>query len=161
VKPLSFLLTLSRLQNYVSTSYKKILFLCGVLISIPTFASLSLAISLLADDIKNSLLEQGAQWALVGMFGEGWCTFEFAVLPPKASESLLKGGGKWMMPVNAFTLLFAAEHVHSKLASIINAWPAEVREMILSKQKGINDIICSKERPVLPVKNGMRSWRGM
>jgi hypothetical protein len=98
----------------------------------------------LADDVKNSLLERGARRALVGMFGEGWCTSEFAGLPAKVRESLLKGVGKRTTPANAFALLFAAEHALSKLASVIDSWSAEVREMILSERKGLDDIICSK-----------------
>lgn len=37
------------------------------------------------------VLERGARRALVGLFGEGWCTQEFAALPQKMREALLKG----------------------------------------------------------------------
>ena len=64
----------------------------------------------LEDDVKNGSLERGARRALVGLFGEGWCTQEFASLPQKIRESILKGVGKRTTAVNAFPLLFAAEH---------------------------------------------------
>jgi hypothetical protein len=35
----------------------------------------------LEEDVKNTSLERGACRALVGLFGEGWCTQEFADLP--------------------------------------------------------------------------------
>jgi len=98
----------------------------------------------LSDDVKNGLLERGARRALVGFFGEGWCTTEFASLPAKVRESLLKGVGKRTTPANAFALLFAAEHALAKLASVIDAWSIEVREMILNGRKGVDDVICSK-----------------
>ena len=98
----------------------------------------------LADDVKNGVLERGARRALVGLFGEGWCTSEFAGLPQKVKEGLLKGVGKRTTPANAFALLFAAEHALAKLASVIDAWSAEVREMILTGRKGVDDIVCNK-----------------
>jgi len=35
----------------------------------------------LEEDVKNTSLERDARRALVGLFGEGWCTQEFAGLP--------------------------------------------------------------------------------
>jgi hypothetical protein len=51
-----------------------------------------------------------------------------------------------MMPADGFALLLAAEHVPAKLASVIDAWFAKIRnlKMILSGRKGMNDVICSK-----------------
>lgn len=108
----------------------------------------------LADDVKNTLLERGARRAMVGMFGEGWCTSEFAGLPARVRDSLLKGVGKRTTPANAFALLFAAEHALGKLASVIDAWSVEVREMILSGRKGIDDVICNKSEACF----GSREW---
>lgn len=98
----------------------------------------------LADDVKNGLLERGARRALVGLFGEGWCTSEFVALPVKVRETLLKGVGKRTTPPNAFALLFAAEHALAKLASVIDAWSAEVKEIILTGRRGVDDVICGK-----------------
>lgn len=98
----------------------------------------------LKDDVKNGLLERGARRALVGLFGEGWCTSEFAGLPIKVRESLLKGVGKRTTPANALALLFAAEHALAKLAAVIDAWVGEVQDMILAGRKGVDDVMCGK-----------------
>ncbi|RDB30179.1 hypothetical protein Hypma_012352 [Hypsizygus marmoreus] len=98
----------------------------------------------LMDDVKNSLLERGARRALVGLYGEGWCTSEFAALPHKLRESLLKGVGKRTTPVNAFSLLFAAEHAMGRLGAIIDPWADEVREMVLVGRRGVDEIICGQ-----------------
>lgn len=80
----------------------------------------------------------------MGLFGEGWCTSEFVALPVKVRETLLKGVGKRTTPPNAFALLFAAEHALAKLASVIDAWSAEVKEIILTGRRGVDDVICGK-----------------
>lgn len=98
----------------------------------------------LTDDVQNGLLERGARRALVGLFGEGWCTSEFAALPQKIRESLLKGLGKRTTPKNAFALLFAADHALGRLAAIIDAWAGEVKEMVLSARKVVDDVVCGQ-----------------
>jgi hypothetical protein len=37
----------------------------------------------LSENVKNTHLEGGARKAVVGLFGEGWCTAEFATVPPQ------------------------------------------------------------------------------
>lgn len=96
----------------------------------------------LEEDVKNTHLERGARRALVGLFGEGWCTQEFASLDPKLRESLLKGVAKRTTPQNVFPLLFAAEHALAKLSPIIDAWSDTPREMLLSARKSIDQVIC-------------------
>ncbi|KAF9456177.1 hypothetical protein BDZ94DRAFT_1327146 [Collybia nuda] len=108
----------------------------------------------LKDDVKNTLLERGARRALVGLFGEGWCTPDFAALPIKIRESLLKGVGKRTTPANALALLFAAEHALAKLAAVIDAWSGEVQDMVLTARKGIDDVICAKSEACF----GERDW---
>lgn len=81
--------------------------------------TLEIAIS---KDVKNLRLEREAHRALVGLFGEGWCTIEFATLPPKTRDSLLKGLSKRMTPFNIFALILAAQHVMDGLNRVINAW---------------------------------------
>ena len=95
----------------------------------------------LAEDVRNAHLERGSRRALVGMFGEGWCTAEFAALPQKLRESLLKGVGKRTTPANAFPLLFAAEHALVKIANVVEPWADTVREMVLQARKGIDELI--------------------
>ncbi|KAJ3506493.1 hypothetical protein NLJ89_g6840 [Agrocybe chaxingu] len=48
----------------------------------------------LAEDVRNTHLERGARRALVGLFGEGWCNVEFASLPQKIRDSVVRGVGK-------------------------------------------------------------------
>jgi BTB/POZ domain len=98
----------------------------------------------LSDDVKNPHLERGARRALVGLFGEGWATSEFAGLPQRAKDSLLKGLGKRTVPVNVFPLLFAAQHALKKLNTVIDAWADASREMITAARKTIDDVLCSQ-----------------
>jgi hypothetical protein len=98
----------------------------------------------LADDVKNTYLERGARRALVGLFGEGWCISEFASLPPKIRESLLKGLAKRTTPLNVFPLLFAAQHAMKKLDAVIDAWADTSREMVLQARKVIDECLVSQ-----------------
>ncbi|KIM37117.1 hypothetical protein M413DRAFT_31068 [Hebeloma cylindrosporum] len=101
----------------------------------------------LEEDVKNVALERGARRALVGLFGEGWCTQEFAGLPQKIRESVLKGVGKRTTPPNAFPLLFAAEHALVKLANSIEPWADVVRDMIFAGRKGVDELLCVESEP--------------
>ena len=96
----------------------------------------------ISDDVKNQNLERGARRALVGLFGEGWCTIEFSTLPQKTRDSLLKGLSKRTTPLNIFPLLFAAQHAMEKLNAVIDAWADTSREMILSARKVIDEVLC-------------------
>ncbi|KAL1734269.1 hypothetical protein EV714DRAFT_245112 [Schizophyllum commune] len=98
----------------------------------------------IADDVKNQHLDRGARRALVGLFGEGWLTTEFALLPQKLRENLLKGVGKRTTPQNVFALLFAVEHALGKAKSMIDAWVDIVREMLLAGRKVIDELLCEK-----------------
>ena len=98
----------------------------------------------LADDVRNPHLERGARRALVGLFGEGWCTSEFAGLPSKTRESLLKGLAKRTTPLNIFPLLFAAQHAMDKLNAVIDAWADTSREMVLAARRVIDDVLCAR-----------------
>ena len=98
----------------------------------------------LQPDVKNAYLERGTRRALVGLFGEGWCTPEFATLPPKTKEGLLKGLAKRTTPLNIFPLLFAAHYAMNKLNNIIDNWADGTREMVLSARKTIDDVLCGQ-----------------
>jgi len=98
----------------------------------------------MSDDVKNPHLERGARRALVGLFGEGWATSEFAGLPQRTKDSLLKGLGKRTVPVNVFALLFAAQHALKKLNNVVDAWADASREMILAARKNIDDVLCAR-----------------
>ena len=45
----------------------------------------------LCPDVQNVYLDRGARRALVGLFGSGWVTSEFAELPQKTRDGLLSG----------------------------------------------------------------------
>ncbi|KAH6906219.1 hypothetical protein BKA70DRAFT_439528 [Coprinopsis sp. MPI-PUGE-AT-0042] len=98
----------------------------------------------LQEDVKNVHLERGSRRALVGLFGEGWCTSEFASLNPKLRDSLLKGLSKRTTPVNVWALLWAAEHALAKLGPVIEPWGDTVRENIFSARKGIDELLCKE-----------------
>ena len=97
----------------------------------------------LAEDVKNQFLERGARRALVGLFGEGWCTPEFASLPQKTKDGLLKGLAKRTVPINVFPLLFAAQAAMTRLTNTLDDWADAVREMVLSARKVIDETLCS------------------
>lgn len=98
----------------------------------------------IADDVQNKTLERGARRALVGLFGEGWCASEFAGLPSKLRESLLKGVGKRTTPENVFPLLFAADHALVKLNPIIDPWGDTVRDMIETGRRTVDEVLCTQ-----------------
>ncbi|KAG6379946.1 hypothetical protein JVT61DRAFT_10513 [Boletus reticuloceps] len=95
----------------------------------------------LSDDVANNYLERGARRALVGLFGEGWCNSDFAALPQKIRDSVVKGVSKRTTPTNAFSLLFAAQHAIKKLNAAIDAWADVSREMVLTAQKTIDECL--------------------
>ncbi|KAI0816056.1 hypothetical protein BC628DRAFT_1151658 [Trametes gibbosa] len=98
----------------------------------------------LLDDVKNAHLERGARRALVGLFGDGWCTSEFAALPQKTRDALLKGLGKRTTPMNVFALLQASQVALKKLDNSIDNWSDTVREMVLAARKTIDDVACTR-----------------
>ena len=98
----------------------------------------------LQPDVKNAYLERGTRRALVGLFGEGWCTPEFATLPQKTKDGLLKGLAKRTAPLNIFPLLFAAQAAMSKLNGILDTWADGTREMVLTARKTIDEVLCAQ-----------------
>lgn len=100
------------------------------------------------EDVRNLHLERGARRALVGLFGEGWCTQDFACLSSKVRESLVKGVGKRTNPINALPLLFAAEHALKKLGNVVDTWGDVVREMVGLAKKNVEEVICARCKEV-------------
>lgn len=98
----------------------------------------------LSPDISNKVLEKGARRALVGMFGEGWCSREFANLPAKMRASLLKGVVNRTSPLNIFPLLFASHTALSKLEGSKDDWVDSVRDMVVQAQKRIDEVLCTQ-----------------
>lgn len=100
----------------------------------------------MADDVKNPVLERGARRALVGIFGEGWCTPEFAALPAKVKNSALRGVNARTTTRNVFPLLFAAEQALVKLAGLNagdRAWGESVHELVVQARNKIDEVLCA------------------
>lgn len=95
-------------------------------------------------DVQNQYLDRGARRALVGLFGEGWCTTEFAQLPQKTKDGLMTGLKKRVVPQNVFSLLFAAHAALAKLNKINDAWGPSVRDMVTTA-RGFIDSCLAKE----------------
>ena len=85
-----------------------------------------------------------ARRALVRLYGDGWCTAEFAALPQKMRESVVKGLGKRTTPTNAFALLHATKAALRKLDTVVETWGDTVRDMVLAARKTLDDVVCSR-----------------
>ncbi|KAG8925168.1 hypothetical protein FRC02_009876 [Tulasnella sp. 418] len=96
-------------------------------------------------DVNNNILLRGAQRALSGMFGEGWCSAEFAKLPFDTRRNLLKGVQKRATPINAIPLLFAAHGAYARLKgnSSGETWVDDVKDMVDVVVKKLNEVICT------------------
>lgn len=98
----------------------------------------------LADDVKNPHLERGARRALVGLFGDGWCTSEFAHLPQKTRDAIVKGLAKRTTPMNIFPLLFASHAALARLGTVIDNWADSVKDMVHAARKTIDEVLCTQ-----------------
>lgn len=98
----------------------------------------------LLDDVKKTYFERGARRALLGLFGEGWCTAEFAALPARTREGLVRGVKKRTTPLNVFPLLFAAQAALGKLGGIIEGRAETVREGVIAARKHIDQVMCAQ-----------------
>ncbi|KZT43568.1 hypothetical protein SISSUDRAFT_997224 [Sistotremastrum suecicum HHB10207 ss-3] len=99
-----------------------------------------------ADDVKNMYLERGARRALVGLCGEGWCNSEFASLPVKTRDAVIKGVGKRAIPINIFPLLFSIEKGLRLIAKGTKlsqeSWADTSRDALLSARKLVDEALC-------------------
>lgn len=98
-------------------------------------------------DVENPVLERGARRALVGIFGEGWVTPEFAALPAKVRSSVLRGVQTRTTLQNIFPLLFAAQAALTKLGttgSVDQPWAASIRDQVLAARGKIDDVLCAQ-----------------
>ena len=96
------------------------------------------------EDVKNQYLERGAKRALVGIYGEGWCTTEFSKLPDKIKLKLVKGLGKRTTPINIFPLLFATHQALRKLSNISDLWSDGVKDLVVSARRTIDEVLCNQ-----------------
>ncbi|KAF7366200.1 hypothetical protein MVEN_00497100 [Mycena venus] len=103
----------------------------------------------LRSDVQDAVLERGARRALVGLFGTGWCTPEFAVLPPKLHFSTLKGLEKRTTPANALAILWAAEAARMRLAPLVDPWADTVRPLIDAGRSLVDAVFARQTADVL------------
>ncbi|KAJ7445923.1 hypothetical protein FB451DRAFT_1538191 [Mycena latifolia] len=108
----------------------------------------------LRPDVNDQVLERGARRALVGLFGAGWCTPEFAALPPKLHAAALKGLAKRTTPENALAILWAGEGARARLSPLVDAWADVVRPLIESGVKEVERVLAGETAAVL----GAREW---
>ncbi|PAV14693.1 hypothetical protein PNOK_0977100 [Pyrrhoderma noxium] len=104
-------------------------------------------------DVQNVYLDRGARRALVGLFGEGWVTSEFAELPQKTRDGLLSGVKKRCLPMNVLLMLFAAHAGLKKLSSVRDAWGDTVKDTILTARSFVDTALCSEAEKVFNEKD--------
>ncbi|GAB1519107.1 hypothetical protein RhiTH_002173 [Rhizoctonia solani] len=97
----------------------------------------------LGDDVRDNVLERGAQRALAGMYGEGWTTSEFLALPLRLKNILLKGVKQRTVPQNIIPLLAATQAGLSKLASNSEPPAEAVKDLMLQERKKIDEVLCN------------------
>ncbi|KAJ6458955.1 hypothetical protein C8R47DRAFT_1226840 [Mycena vitilis] len=103
----------------------------------------------LRPDVQDAVLERGARRALVGLFGTGWCTPEFAALPAKLHASALKGLAKRSTPANALAVLWAAEAARARLSPLVDAWADAVRPLVDAGRAQVDAVLGAQTAEVL------------
>ena len=103
--------------------------------------------------MQNVYLDRGARRALVGLFGEGWVTSEFAELPQKTRDGLLSSVKKRCLPMNVLLMLFAAHSGLKKLSSVRDGWGDNVKDMILTARSFVDCALCSEAEKVFNEKD--------
>lgn len=103
----------------------------------------------LNEDVQNERLANGARRALVGLFGDGWCTPEFASLSSKLRDSLIRGVNKRTIPRNVFPLLYAAHRALIRLDTSDRDKEKDrdltvVRELVLLARSKVDDVLCAE-----------------
>ncbi|KAJ6477224.1 hypothetical protein DFH09DRAFT_1467881 [Mycena vulgaris] len=103
----------------------------------------------LRPDVQDAVLERGGRRALVGLFGAGWCTPEFAALAPKLHAAALRGLAKRTTPANALAILWAAEAARARLAPLVDAWADVVRPLIEAGRNAVDAVLAGQAAAVL------------
>ncbi|KAF7310151.1 hypothetical protein MIND_00388500 [Mycena indigotica] len=103
----------------------------------------------LRPDVLDPVLERGARRALVGLFGPGWCTPEFAALPPKLHAAALKGLAKRTTPANALAILWAGEAARARLAPLVDAWTEVVKPLVEAGRSQVDKVMADQTAAVL------------
>ncbi|KAF8890550.1 hypothetical protein CPB84DRAFT_1784857 [Gymnopilus junonius] len=98
----------------------------------------------LEEPFKNYTLKRGALRALVGLFGEGWCTKEFASLPSYIVDASISGFQKSITPSDVIPILFAAEKALLKLQMSSESWADGIKTTIISACSLAEDVMCAE-----------------
>ncbi|PAV14653.1 hypothetical protein PNOK_0973100 [Pyrrhoderma noxium] len=104
-------------------------------------------------DVQNVSLDRGARRALVGLFGSGWVTSEYAELPQKTRDGLLSGVKKRYLPMSVLLMFFAAHSGLKKLSSVRDGWDDTVKDMILTARSFVDSALCSEAEKVFNEKD--------
>ncbi|KAJ3982484.1 hypothetical protein F5890DRAFT_1415621 [Lentinula detonsa] len=113
-------------------------------------------------EVNDPYLDRGSRRALVGLLGDGWVTSEWAGLPTRLRESVLKGVKKRMMPpssdekskggsINVWSMLFAVENdVDDSVRRNSNPnWHETVRTDLLRARDAIDECLADREEEEL------------
>ncbi|KAJ3893845.1 hypothetical protein GG344DRAFT_42484 [Lentinula edodes] len=105
-------------------------------------------------EVNDPYLDRGARRALVGLLGDGWVTSEWAGLPARLRESVLKGVKKRMIPptdekskgvnVNVWSMLFAVESALGIRRNSNPNWHETVRMDLLHARKAIDECLADR-----------------
>ncbi|KDR77870.1 hypothetical protein GALMADRAFT_138039 [Galerina marginata CBS 339.88] len=97
----------------------------------------------LEDGIRDEVLERGARRTLVGLFGAGWYTEEFAALPRNITELILTDVRQMIRPQNVLPLLFAAENTLLTYDPSKQDWHRPVRAMVCAVLESVQKYLCA------------------
>ncbi|KAJ3882281.1 hypothetical protein F5051DRAFT_320214 [Lentinula edodes] len=105
-------------------------------------------------EVNDPYLDRGARRALVGLLGDGWVTSEWAGLPARLRESVLKGVKKRMIPptdekskgvnVNVWSMLFAVESALGIRRNSNPNWHETVRMDLLHAREAIDECLADR-----------------
>ncbi|KAJ3857097.1 hypothetical protein EV368DRAFT_30962 [Lentinula lateritia] len=105
-------------------------------------------------EVNDPYLDRGARRALVGLLGDGWVTSEWAGLPARLRESVLKGVKKRMIPptdeklkgvnVNVWSMLFAVESALGIRRNSNPNWHETVHMDLLHAREAIDECLADR-----------------
>ncbi|KAJ7434839.1 hypothetical protein B0H11DRAFT_1938194 [Mycena galericulata] len=102
-----------------------------------------------APDVADPVLKRSSRRALVGLFGAGWLTPEFAGLPPKLHAAVLKGLQKRCTPANPLPILYVAERVLQRISSMVEPW-VDVRLLLEAREGNAGKVYQALVNVLLP-----------
>lgn len=102
----------------------------------------------LEEDISDEAILRGVRRAIVALFGEGWCTPEFAALSKSNQEYAVEDVKQLITTVNVFPLLFKAEQAFAELEATNNAGIAlQITDIVVDVRKEIDAMFLANPDP--------------